>query len=123
MAQLKVLLVEDEVMVSMILEDLIDEIGHTVVGTAATLEMALAMVADGREIHCALLDVNLRAQQSYPVAEALDVRGIPYAFTSGYGAAGIDPRFQHCTVLAKPIDLTKLQAFLRELAQARISAR
>lgn len=122
MSKLSVLIVEDEVMVSMILEDLIDEAGHAVAGTAATLEAALAMVADGRDIHCALLDVNLRGQQSYPVAEALDARAIPYAFTSGYGAGGIDARFAHHPMLAKPIDVTKLQAFLAAQAQARTSA-
>ena len=122
MSKLSVLIVEDEIMVSMILEDLIDEAGHVVAGTAATLDAALAMATDGREIHCALLDVNLRGQQSYPVAEALDARGVPYAFTSGYGAAGIDPRFQHRTVLAKPIDVTKLAAFLDAHANARASA-
>lgn len=122
MSKLSVLVVEDEVMVSMILEDFIDEAGHAVAGTAATLQEALAMVADGREIHCALLDVNLRGTHSYPVAEALDARGIPYAFTSGYGAGGIDPRFKDRAVLAKPIDMTQLTAFLDGLAQTRRSA-
>lgn len=122
MSKLSVLIVEDEVMVSMILEDFIDEAGHAVAGTAATLEAALAMVADGRDIHCALLDVNLRGQQSYPVADALDARGIPYAFTSGYGADGIDARFKDRMVLPKPIDMSQLTAFLAKLAQARTSA-
>ena len=122
MSKLSVLIVEDEIMVSMILEDIIDEAGHAVAGTAATLDAALAMVADGRDIHCALLDVNLRGQQSYPVALALDARAIPYAFTSGYGAGGIDAQFAHRPVLAKPIDIIKLQAFLEETARARASA-
>lgn len=122
MAKLNVLVVEDEVMVSMILEDLIDDAGHAVAGAAASLEAALAMVTDGRAIDCALLDVNLRGHLSYPVAEALDARGIAYAFTSGYGAGGIDARFAHHTVLAKPIDVAKLNEFLALQAQRRTSA-
>ncbi len=122
MTKLNVLIVEDEVMVSMILEDFVDDAGHAVAGTAATLDAALAMVADGRDIHCALLDVNLRGQQSYPVADALDARGIPYAFTSGYGSGGIDARFKDRPVLSKPIDMSQLTAFLAGLANARTSA-
>ena len=101
---LSVLIVEDEVMVSMILEDMIEDAGHGVAGTAVSVDAALAMLADGRTIHCALLDVNLRGQLSYPVADALDAKGIAYAFTSGYGAGGIDPRYKDRPVLAKPID-------------------
>ena len=122
MSQLSVLVVEDEVMVSMILEDMIEDAGHAVAGTAMTVGAALEMLADGRAVHCALLDVNLRGQLSYPVAEALDARGVAYAFTSGYGAAGIDERFKNRLVLSKPIDTTMLNTFLAEQARRLASA-
>ena len=115
--KLSVLVAEDEVMVSMILEDMIEDAGHAVAGTAVSVDAALALIADGRTIVCALLDVNLRGQLSYPIADALDAKGITYAFTSGYGAAGIEARFKDRVVLAKPIDVAKLNAFLA--AQAK----
>jgi hypothetical protein len=62
-----------------------------------------------------LLDVNLRGQLSYPVADALDAKGIPYAFTSGYGAGGIDARFSGATVIGKPIDAAQLTAFVKSI--------
>ena len=115
--KLSVLVVEDEVMVSMILEDMIEDAGYAVAGAAVSIDAALGLLADGRTVHCALLDVNLRGQLSYPVADALDARGIPYAFTSGYGAGGIDPRYKDRPVLSKPIDAAKLTAFLAEQAK------
>lgn len=113
---LRVLIVEDEALIAMILEEMVVDVGCTVVGPAATLQEALALAASSPAADCALLDINLRGGPSWPVADALTARGIPFAFVSGYGQAGLDPRYQSATVLAKPIDTMQLEGWLQTIA-------
>lgn len=96
--------VEDEALVAMMLEDMITELGHEVVGIGARLDAALAAVPS---IACdlAILDINLNGQMSFPVAHLLSGRGIPFLFASGYGAAGLDTAFQEIPVLSKPFSI------------------
>lgn len=105
---LRVLLVEDEALIAMMAEDMIDSIGHSVVRTATTLNEALAACADG-DFEVALLDVNLNGDTSMAVATALKARGCPFAFTTGYGAGGVDPAHSDCPVLTKPYALAELE--------------
>lgn len=79
----RILVVEDEPLVSMMLRDLLTESGGVVIGPAATTAAALTLVEQG-PIHCAILDVRLQDGLSVPVAEALAARGIPYVITTGY---------------------------------------
>lgn len=88
LAGLRVLAVEDEPVVAMALEDMLADLGCTVVGPALRLEEALRLV-DETEFDAAILDVNLGSATSYPVAAALRRRGIPFAFATGYGGAGV----------------------------------
>jgi CheY-like chemotaxis protein len=96
-----VLLVEDEGMVAMFAEDLLLEAGCRV-RCAMRLPAALEMA--GREtLDFAVLDINLGGDAtSYPVAELLAARGIPFLFTTGYGGSGPDPRFADRPRLQKP---------------------
>ena len=80
----RILVVEDEVIVSMMLEDMLNELGATVVGPARTLSEALAMATTER-IDAAVLDVNLRGERIDAVAEVLQRRGIRFLFATGYG--------------------------------------
>jgi CheY-like chemotaxis protein len=116
---LRVILVEDEALIAMIVEEMIADAGCTVIGPAATVEEALALIAKTADADCALLDINLRGAPSWPIADALAARGVPFAFVSGYGKAGIDARFQEATVLAKPIDISQLEAWLGQIASRR----
>ena len=81
-ARRRVLVVEDEPLVAMVIEDAIGELGQDVVGPIAEFHEALALVADG-ELCCAILDINVRGGNSYPVADILSRRGVPVLLMSG----------------------------------------
>jgi CheY-like chemotaxis protein len=108
---LRMLLVEDEALIAMMAEDMIDGLGHRVVRTATTLADALAACAENG-FDAALLDVNLNGDTSMEVATALKARGCPFAFTTGYGAGGVDPAHSDCPVLTKPYALGELEILL-----------
>lgn len=101
-AGLRILLVEDEAMVAMIIEDTLTDLGCEVVGPMSSLERALAAAQTAERIDGAFLDVNLRGELVYPVADALLARGVPFAFVTGYGEKGVDARYRGAPVLTKP---------------------
>ena len=111
-SSLRVLVAEDEALVSMLVEDMLAEIGCTVIGPAANLDEALALARES-EIDVALLDVNLAGKPVFPVADLLRERGVPYIFASGYGEAGISDSHRGAPVLQKPFresDLARILA-------------
>ena len=108
---LRLLLVEDEALIAMMAEDLIEVLGHEVAFTAATLGEALA-ACDGHAFDAALLDVNLNGESSMALAASLKSRGCPFAFTTGYGAGGIESAHADRPVLTKPYALAELEAVL-----------
>jgi CheY-like chemotaxis protein len=112
MKPLRVLLVEDEGLVAMMLEDLIADLGCEIAGSLASVAAALAWIDAGGSADVALLDVNLSGESVFPVAEALRARGVPYAFATGYGDDH-DPRFKDAPLLGKPIRQERLEALLR----------
>lgn len=112
--RLRVLVVEDEMIVSMMLEDMLTDLGHEVAGTAAHLDDALRL-AETAELDLAMLDVNLNGRQTYPVAEALRARGLPFVFATGYGENGLPDAWRGTPTLQKPFMLQDLE---RVLAQA-----
>ncbi|RYE00689.1 MAG: response regulator [Sphingomonadales bacterium] len=81
---LRVLIVEDEPVVAMLLEDILEELGCVPVGPANRLSEGLAL-AEGA-LDAAILDINLAGERSNAIAELLHARGVPFAFASGYGA-------------------------------------
>lgn len=113
-AGLRVLVVEDEMLVAMIVEDMLTDFGCAVVGPAPNVSEATALAA-GAEIDVALLDVNLSGQAVFPVADALKARSIPYAFASGYGDAGVPDAHRAAPVLQKPFRQADLQRALGAL--------
>ncbi|MDQ0466629.1 CheY-like chemotaxis protein [Caulobacter ginsengisoli] len=113
---LKILVVEDEMLVSMLVEDMLGDLGCTVVGPAASLEEALALAQDS-EIDIALLDVNLAGKAIYPVADVLKARGVRYVFASGYGDPNTDGPHQGVPTLQKPFRMGDLEQVLRGLAR------
>ncbi len=112
MKPLRVLLVEDEGLVAMMLEDLLEDLGCEVAGSLASVAAALAWIEAGGAADMALLDVNLSGETVFPVAEALKARGVPFAFATGYDADH-DPRFRDAPLLGKPIRQERLEALLR----------
>lgn len=112
---MRVLVVEDEVIVAMTLEDMLTDLGCSVVGPANNLTDALLLAADA-DFDLALLDVNLGGQRSDQVAALLRQRAVPFGFITGYGSAGIDDGGSSQPVLSKPCTAASLAALLRQLA-------
>ncbi|MBS0360765.1 MAG: response regulator [Proteobacteria bacterium] len=115
---LRVLVVEDEMMVSMLIEDMLADLGCAVVGPASRLDEAIALVKDAT-IDCAVLDVNLGGQPIFPVADLLREKGAPFAFATGYGDAGLREVDRGTPVLQKPFREGDLARVLGEL-RARV---
>ena len=113
----RVFIVEDEFMLVMLLEELLPTLGYAVAGSAASVEQALGEL-DAVEIDLAVVDVNLGGNESFPVADALRERGIPFLFTTGYGQQGLPERFADAPVLAKPYRRHDIEAALARLQDA-----
>ncbi|MBV9548648.1 MAG: response regulator [Alphaproteobacteria bacterium] len=98
----RVLVVEDEMTVAMLIEDMINELSYELAGVAARLEDAMRRLDDDDEFDVAMLDVQLGAKTVFPFAAELDRRGIPYLFASAYGGRAIPAEFGDHPVLQKP---------------------
>ena len=112
---MRVLVVEDEVIIAMSLEDMLTDLGCSVIGPATSLEQAL-LFATTAEFDAALLDVNLNGERSEPIAEVLTQRAIPYALVTGYGEAATEGRSNAPPVLSKPCTPGSLSVLLRQFA-------
>jgi DNA-binding response OmpR family regulator len=97
----RVLVVEDEAMISMLLEDMVLDIGAEIIGPVAKFDAALALAREA-DFSVAVLDLNLNGTLSYPIAEVIRERGIPVIFATGYGPDGSLDRFRDCVTLQKP---------------------
>ncbi len=114
----RVLFVEDEAMVSMLIEDMLLDLGVEVVGPAFQMDNALAL-ARGAEMEAAVLDINIGGQHTYPVADILQGRGIPIIFATGYGSTSLPDRFRGTAMLHKPFDRTQFEEVMQAaLAQS-----
>jgi CheY-like chemotaxis protein len=98
----RVLVVEDEMLVAMLLEDMLADLGCTVVGPAARVEQALAMIETAASLDAAVLDLNINGQKSYPVADALVAGGVPFVFATGYGPHSLMNGYSWFPLLQKP---------------------
>ena len=113
----RVLVIEDEWLVATLLEDMLAELGHSVVATAGTIDDALAAV-DGQRFDLALIDMNLNGKSARGVADRLTERGIPFACTTGYGRSDLDERFRGRPILQKPFELRDLEAIIAQTLPA-----
>jgi CheY-like chemotaxis protein len=109
----RILIVEDEMMIAMMVEDFLSDLGWHALGVACTLEKALEM-ARNADFEAALLDVNLNGRDTFDVADILIERNIPFVFATGYGAQGIAQRFRAVPTLAKPYQLDDLDGALQQ---------
>jgi CheY-like chemotaxis protein len=110
----RVLVVEDESLIAMLVEDGLETLGYEVVGPVGTVDAALRIV-EQTPFDLALLDINLGGKQSFPIAEALEARGIPYVFLTGYDRSSLPLAFQHRFGLQKPFRMSALQQALENL--------
>ena len=110
--RLRILIVEDEMLVAMNIEDMLLDLGHEVAGLAGRLDAALSLAGEA-EFDLAMLDVNLAGETSFPVAALLAKRSIPFLFATGYGIKGIEEQYRDRPVLQKPFRASDLEAALR----------
>ncbi len=112
---LRVLVIEDEMTIALSIEDMLVELGYDVIDLAMRLPQGLAL-ARSAEFDLAILDVNLDGRMSFPIADILNDRGVPYLFITGYGSAGIDPAYQrNRVIIKKPFDLADLRSGINRL--------
>jgi len=101
-------------LVAWLLEDMLTELGCAVVGPASSVNQALAMI-DAEDIDVAVLDVNLNGQMSYPIADALVARGVPFLFSTGYAKDTLLDGYRIFPVLQKPFHRSILSDTLAKL--------
>lgn len=119
----RVLVVEDEVLIGMVLEDILDMLGCTLAGSAATLDEAWSF-ANAGEFDVAILDVNIGADPVFPLAEKLQDQGVPIVFATGSLPDSLPERFANCPVLEKPYVYAGVEAALGRAwpSQKRVAA-
>lgn len=110
---LRVLLVEDEGGVALLLENMLEELGCELVGSVARISRAME-AARSRPLDFAILDVNVAGETSFDLARSLRERGTPFVFSTGYGASGLPADLADCAVLAKPFTLDSLRRKMLE---------
>lgn len=116
----RVLIVEDEVLIGMVLEDILDMLGCTVAGNAGTFDEAAKLIdslgTSGFDV--AILDVNLGAEPVYPLADRIAAAGVPIIFATGSHPDSLPDRFADCGVLEKPYAFASVETALGGLAIA-----
>jgi DNA-binding response OmpR family regulator len=113
------IVVEDEMMVSLLLEDMLGSLGCGNVLHAASVSSALAELSQSQP-DVAVLDVNLGSEMVYPVAEQLNRAGVPFVFTTGYGRGAIKLEWAARPCVQKPFNIDAFAAALRTALLARI---
>jgi two-component SAPR family response regulator len=113
-AKRRVLVVEDEMLIGMLLEDMLVDLGHEVAAIVPRLKEALAAV-DRETFDLAILDVHLHGESAFPVAEALIGKKVPFVFATGYGERGLPENYRGRPVLQKPFAKDDLERVLKTL--------
>lgn len=106
-ARRSVMLVEDEVMIRMMVADMLEEIGYTIAGEAGDIDEAVRLV-QVTDFDIAILDVNVNGKIITPVAEAVQLLGLPFVFATGYGAQGLPEKFRDRPTIQKPFQIETL---------------
>ena len=111
----RVLVIEDELMIRMLLQDMLDDLGHTLAGEAGRIDEAVRL-AKQAEFDIAILDVNLNGEPISPVVEVLVERGLPFVFATGYGQRGVPEAYRRTPTLQKPFQADALAKALAAAA-------
>jgi CheY-like chemotaxis protein len=112
--QPRVLVVEDEYLIRMLLEDMLADLGYAVAAAVGSIAEARAHAADG-DFNAAILDVNLEGQEIFPVADILAARSLPFVFVTGYGERSLPERYRDRPALQKPFQAEQLGSALDAL--------
>jgi CheY-like chemotaxis protein len=109
----KVLVVEDEMMIAMLIEDMLDEFGCRLVGPATSVPRALELIGN-EHVEVAVLDLNLDGKDTYAIADALQRKNLPFVFATGYGSTALRKEYGNRPVLQKPFQAKDLEIALAE---------
>jgi len=120
LAGTRILLVEDDASISMMMEEFMETLGCVVVAAPSRLAAAAKQAAEG-DFDMATLDINLAGELSYPVADILRSRAIPFLFVTGYGTLGVPDHLRDAPLLAKPFPMRQLAAILGTIKASRIA--
>jgi CheY-like chemotaxis protein len=115
--QKRVLVVEDEYLIRMLLEDMLADLGYGVAAAVGTVAEASALAASG-DFNAAILDVNLDGQEIFPVADILAGRSLPFVFVTGYGERSLPDRYRDRPALQKPFQVEQLSTTLATMLAA-----
>lgn len=96
-----ILVVEDEAVISMMVEAWLADLGHELVGPAPTIAAALKLI-ETRDFDAAIIDLSLDGTHTYEIADALRLKGVPFAWGTGYRARDIEPAYRDEPIVAKP---------------------
>lgn len=105
----RVLIIEDEMLIALMLQDMVSDAGFVVDGIATSL-LAGIELARSADVHLAILDINLNGEESYPIADILRARGVRMIFSTGYGAASLKADYEFVPTLMKPYEQANLAA-------------
>ena len=114
LAGCRVLVVEDDMMIAVIVEEVLQNLGCVVVGPVGKLDAALRL-ADEEVLDAAILDITIRGGETFPVAERLQARGVPFALASGYGDWALPDAYRNQPRLTKPFTVQDLETRVRAL--------
>lgn len=117
----RVLVVEDEALISFMIEDALSRLGHDIVGPASKLDAAMRLTQEER-FDAAILDVTIRGGKTFPVAELLLSKGIPFAICSGYADWALPENLKSQHRLTKPFSETELDSVLSSLCEKAAKA-
>ncbi len=107
----RILVVEDEFMVAEDMQLELEALGAEVIGPAASVDEALGMLGD--DVELAIIDVNLGGEPAFPIADALQTRGVHFVFTTGYDQSAMPQRYAGFPRCEKPVDMRRLTALLK----------
>lgn len=110
----RILIVEDEYLIRLLLEDMIADLGYEVAAVAASLTEGMTH-AKQAQVEVAILDVNIDGVQVFPIADTLRGRNIPFVFITGYGAQGLPDSYRNAPTLQKPFQMQDLKITLAKI--------
>ncbi len=111
----RIFVVDDEMLIRMLLDDMLSDIGYAMTVEAGSIDDAVVL-ARSADFDIAILDVNLNGQPITPVAEILVRRGLPFVFATGYGQRGVPEAFRGYPTLQKPFQSDALMEALQAAA-------
>jgi CheY-like chemotaxis protein len=113
----RILIVDDEPLIADMVGEWLSELGHVVVGPAHDLARALELARS--DVDAAIVDVSLGKDKSYPLADALIARGLPFALATGYGRDDVEPKYREQATLMKPFEFAAFRGAVDQLIAER----